>query len=83
MEYSTCRNGAVMVNLVGELTSDGALIFPEALDQVFVRNGDGTINYIEVVVPPWTGTMFGGGTYRQTFTWASGKLASISKWTKQ
>lgn len=43
--------------------------------QAFTYNADGTINYVEVVV--------GACTYRQTFTYSSGKLTGVSDWVKQ
>jgi len=46
----------------------------EDLVQTLAWNADGTLNYIEVSL---------GGTYRQTYTWTSGKLTSISKWELQ
>ena len=45
------------------------------LVQSFNYNGDGTLNYIQVT--------FGGNNYRQTFTYTTGALTSLSNWVKQ
>lgn len=76
-------NGAPMVEVEGEIASDGAVLWPSSLPQTLNWNGDGTINYIQVVLPPTPGTGFAGGTYRQTFSYTAGQLTGISVWTKQ
>lgn len=83
MQLSTLLNGAPEVSIEGDVAADGAVIFPDALDQSFIWNGDGTLSYIEVNVPPMAGTTYAGGIYRQSFTWSGGKLQSVSKWTKR
>lgn len=47
----------------------------DSLEQNITYNGDGTVDYI-------TATN-GEDSYRQTFTYSGGKLASISPWVKQ
>lgn len=48
---------------------------PDDLPQTFSYNGDGTINYISVTD--------GVRTWRQSYTWSSGNLTSISAWVLQ
>jgi len=55
--------------------SDGSQVNPDDYAQVLTYNGDGTVNYIQFVA--------GGNTYRQTFTYESGKVSGISQWVKQ
>lgn len=54
--------------------SDGVELDLDDLAQVLSWNGDGTLAYAEVSI---------GGTYRQTYTYTTGKLTGISKWIKQ
>lgn len=82
MQWSTGLNGTPDVDMKGELASDGAIIFPDACDQAFNWNGDGTLNYAQIVVPATPGTLYTGGTYRQTFGYSTGVLASVSRWVK-
>lgn len=55
--------------------SDGVNLELEDLDSVFDWNPDGTLNYVQVT--------YRGNVYRQTFTYSSGKVVGISRWTKQ
>lgn len=55
--------------------SDGAVLDIDSLAQTLAYNGDGTLNYVQVVHE--------GSTYRQTMTYTSGKLTGISGWVKQ
>lgn len=65
----------VVVAAGGAAGSDGIALNLDALAQSLVYNGDGTLQYIQVVS--------GGNTYRQTFTYTSGSLTAISAWVKQ
>ena len=49
--------------------------FEDQGPQTLSYNGDGTVNYIDVTTSD--------GTYRQTFTYTSGKVTGISLWVKQ
>lgn len=53
----------------------GELVAPDSWPQSIVRNGDGTINYIE--------TTDGASTWRQTWTYTNGLVTGISAWVKQ
>lgn len=55
--------------------SDGVPIDLDDLGQTLAYNTDGTLQYIEV--------SYRGGTYRQTYTYTSGRLTNISAWVKQ
>ncbi len=57
------------------VASDGQLVPVDDLAQVIVRNGDGSVNYIQVVHV--------GNTYRQTLTYTTGAVTGISAWVKQ
>lgn len=59
--------GSEQLDLSGDISDAGP--------NTFNYNGDGTINYIEVVA--------GGVTYRQSFTYSLGKVATISAWVPQ
>lgn len=64
--------------MAGELdavAADGAGLDLDGCAQVLSYNGDGTLAYIEVVAS--------GNTYRQSYTYTSGKLTGISVWVKQ
>lgn len=58
-----------------EIASDGKVVPFESLAQEFAYNGDGTVNYVQAV---WEGV-----TYRQSYTYTSGKLTGVSRWVKQ
>lgn len=83
MERGTILNGKPQANSIGVVASDGAIIFPDDLAQAFSYNGDGTLNYIQVVAPATPGTAYAGGTYRQTFSYTSGVVNNISNWVLQ
>ena len=86
MERSTVLNGAPEAVTAGVVASDNSIIFPDDLAQTLNYNGDGTLNYIEVTVPATVtpqGTTVPGGTYRQTYGYTTGRVTSISRWTKQ
>lgn len=83
MERSTILNGAVSATTPGIVAADGAIIFPDDLAQVLNWNADGTLNYVQVIVPATPGTSYAGGTYRQTMTYTSGLLTGVSQWVKQ
>lgn len=83
MLLSTLLNGTPEVSVPGEIASDGAILFPSTLDQTLTWNGDGTLNYVEVSCANTAGTSYLGGTYRQTFTYSSGNMVTISRWVKQ
>lgn len=55
---------------------------PNDLPQSLVYNPDGTLAYVEVTTPTIPG-VYSGGVYRQSFTYTSGNLTSISGWVKQ
>lgn len=55
---------------------------PEDLPQTLGYNGDGTLAYVQVVIPAISGS-YAGGTYRQTFSYTAGVLTGISNWVKQ
>jgi hypothetical protein len=48
---------------------------PDDLPQTYTYNGDGTLNYAEVTD--------GVKTWRQTYTYTSGKVTAISGWVLQ
>mgnify|MGYP000619083552 CR=1 FL=1 len=54
---------------------DGNMIDPDSLPKTLAYNGDGTLNYVQVVS--------GNFTYRQTLSYSSGSVSGISQWTKQ
>lgn len=83
MERGTILNGKPQAFTGGVVASDGAIIFPDELPQSYNRNGDGTLNYVQVTVPATPGTNYAGGTYRQSYTYSSGLVATVSGWVKQ
>lgn len=54
---------------------DGLGIDLDSAAQTYAYNGDGTLNYIQVIS--------GGSTYRQTYTYSVGVLSGTSAWVKQ
>lgn len=55
--------------------TDGLALDLNSLAQTLVYNGDGTLNYIQVVS--------GANTYRQTFSYTTGVVTGISAFVKQ
>lgn len=55
--------------------SDGEFLVLDELPQALAYNADGTLNYVEVTKD--------SKTYRQTYTYTSGKVTAISTWVKQ
>ena len=56
------------------IATDGTELPIDSLAQTLTYTGT-TLQYIEVVM--------NGNTYRQTYTYTSGNLTGISRWTKQ
>lgn len=56
-------------------TSDGSIINVESLPKTLAYNTDGTLNYIQITD--------GTSIWRQTLTYASGKVIAISEWVKK
>lgn len=83
MERSTLLNGKPQVVTTGVVASDGAVIFPDDLVQNLNYNADGTLNYVQIVVPATPGTDYAGGTYRQTLSYTAGALTGVTQWVKQ
>lgn len=54
----------------------------DQLPQTLSYNGDGTLAYVQVVVPAIPGS-YPGGTYRQSYSYTSGNLTGISEWVLQ
>jgi hypothetical protein len=65
----------VVQSYSGTKTSDGSIVNVESLPQTLAYNADGTLNYIQITD--------GVSIWRQTLTYASGKVVAISKWVKQ
>lgn len=57
------------------LSSNGNFVNPDDLAQTLSYNGSGQLSHIEVTAGTWV--------YRQTYTYADGKLSVISQWVKQ
>ena len=57
------------------LASDGVDLMPGSMINRFYYNSDGTINYIILESD--------GIQYKQSFTYETGLLATVSKWIKQ
>ncbi len=57
------------------MASDGTYFNPSDYVQTFNYNVDNTLNYIQVTV--------GAFNYRQSYTYSSGLVATISNWVKQ
>lgn len=68
-------SGGKLAAAITETATDGTLLCIDDLAQAFSYNADGTLNYIQVIAPE--------GTYRQTYTYANGKVSNISRWVKQ
>ncbi len=64
-----------MQSKIGAQTLDAEIEFGDSGSQTFNYNVDATINYIDMLVA--------GVTYRQSFTYSSGKVATISAWVAQ
>lgn len=58
-----------------ETASDNTRIEISRYDVTINRNGDGTVNYLEITVL--------ANTYRRTFAYTDGFLTSMSRWTLQ
>lgn len=54
----------------------------DSLPMTVNYNGDGTVNYFQVVIPANPGTST-GGTFRQTLTYTNGQVTAFSDWIKQ
>lgn len=57
------------------IASDGAALNLPSLAHSIVRNADGSVSYVEVVLS--------GNTYRQTLTYTSGAVTGVSAWVRQ
>lgn len=64
---------AALATRIGVTASNGVVIYPDDLTQTLVRDGAGVLTAVEVTT--------GGTTYRQTLTYTSGLLTSVSRWT--
>ena len=56
-------------------TNDGKSIDLDSVAQVLAYNGDNTLKYIQVT--------YRGSNYRQTLSYTTGNVTSISAWIKQ
>jgi len=65
----------VVQSYIGTKTSDGSIINVESLPKTLAYNADGTLNYTQITD--------GVSIWRQTLTYASGKVTAISGWVKQ
>lgn len=63
-------------DVMGESGAAASVPFAELGDQTLVYNPDGTLNYVQTVIPKL-------GTYRQTFGYTNGLVTSISRWVRQ
>lgn len=76
MGVGKSADGAAYVEQLVDSTGATATVsFAETGAQTLNYNADGTLNYIQV-----TNSM---GTWRQTFSYTSGKVTAISEWVKQ
>ena len=55
--------------------SDGTELDLPDLTIAYVYNADGTLQYSQVSTQ--------GNTYRQTYTYTSGNVTNVTRWTKQ
>lgn len=60
---------------VGVVASDGKMFNPASYAQTLSYNGDGTLNYVSIVVA--------GNTYRKSLTWLDSVVTGVSNWVKQ
>lgn len=68
------ESGRVLVVHV-EIAADGTPVPVASLAESYHYNSDGTLEYSQVV--------FGGVTYRTSYTYSAGRLASIAKLVPQ
>lgn len=57
------------------VATDGSVLDLDSMETTYNYNVDDTLNYMEILT--------NGNTYRQSFTWDTGKVATISRWVKQ
>lgn len=53
----------------------------DTLPQVLGYNSDGTLAYVQIVVP--ASGSYAAATYRQTLSYTNGQVSGISGWVKQ
>lgn len=51
------------------------VLYPESWPHIYAHNADGKINYDSITD--------GTNTWRQTYSYTSGKLTGVSAWVKQ
>lgn len=67
--------GGIGRDVADVVTTDGAPLALGSMAHSLGYNADGSIAYVQVAN--------GARTYRQTFTYTSGKLSGISGWVEQ